>query len=316
MPTSFSKIARIKTVKIGFKKKSNDQAVISPEPSKSQPLMMPINPIVPKTTTTFFFNDQRCRNRALYITSKLKQTLNHPLRPRSSHGTLQTADDTMMIIPTPSLSTPTKKVVHTVDLFWRTVAHRLYTLNYILFILPSHSHARADFLNRIEAELSLKSDGQELQRRGGMESHFAVRYALEHKKRRHKTLLEDAFEEEKRKGGNTAGAILPGNNLRNDAFVEQARQVIEQCLVQESQHMTDHEKDSLYVDESRLAGLYDAFELRIELEEDRSLRHRLKWMVDQQKKANNHNPFEDQDLIVLDEEEESSRQQVYNNKEI
>ncbi|KAG2213790.1 hypothetical protein INT46_005245 [Mucor plumbeus] len=288
---------------------------------------------------SFFFNDKRCQHRALFMAARLKQTLDgviNPIRPSSNYGPLRELPPVTL---TPSYSTPitssttsspsnntnatspaitnntTTKPIASVDSFWRTVTHRLYTLNYILFVLPADSQSRAQFLNKIETDLSQKSDGRELQRRGGMEAHFAVRYALEHKRpRRRKTLLEDAFAAEKRNGGSVAGAILPPTSTTTsddiqkiDRLVEQARLVIEQCL--ESETKLGHaEKDAMYVFHGMRAGLHGAFDLHIELEEDRSLRHRLKRTVDHNRemaKPAYENPFEDEDLVVTEEDESS-----------
>ncbi|KAG2228644.1 hypothetical protein INT48_007480 [Thamnidium elegans] len=261
---------------------------------------------------SFFFNDKRCQNRALYMTSRLKQNLEgvmNPIRPSSSYGTLAELQQPIVLVP--SHSTPLKSSpVPTVDGFWRMIAHRLYTLNYILFVLPSDSKSRIEFLNKVESNLSQIGDGNEIHKRGGMESHFAVRYALQHKRpKRRKTLLEDAFELEKRKGGNVAGAVLPSTPLNDDQFkinsmVEKARLIIEQCLESESK-LSNSEKDAMYIYHSMRNGLHGAFEPHIELEEDRSLRHRLKRTVDQ----NNQdlkNPFEDEDCIVIEDCSNSS----------
>ncbi|OAD08366.1 hypothetical protein MUCCIDRAFT_154905 [Mucor lusitanicus CBS 277.49] len=289
---------------------------------------------------SFFFNDKRCQHRALFMAARLKQTLDgviNPIRPSSNYGPLRELPPVTL---TPSYSTPitsstpsqsaaspatTTKPIASVDSFWRTVTHRLYTLNYILFVLPADSQSRADFLNKIEADLSQKSDGRELQRRGGMEAHFAVRYALEHKRpRRRKTLLEDAFAEEKRNGGSVAGAILPAtattsdDTRKIDRLVEQARLVIEQCLESESK-LGHAEKDAMYVFHGVRAGLHGAFDLHIELEEDRSLRHRLKRTVDHNRelaKPAYENPFEDEDLIVTEEDESSLEEEKKSSREV
>ncbi|CAO0792506.1 unnamed protein product [Mucor circinelloides] len=296
---------------------------------------------------SFFFNDKRCQHRALFMAARLKQTLDgviNPIRPSSNYGPLRELPPVAL---TPSYSTPitsstttaatatssqsttspatTTKPTASVDSFWRTVTHRLYTLNYILFVLPADSQSRADFLNKIEADLSQKSDGRELQRRGGMEAHFAVRYALEHKRpRRRKTLLEDAFAAEKRNGGSVAGAILPTTTTTSDdtqkldRLVEQARLVIEQCLESESK-LGHAEKDAMYVFHGVRAGLHGAFDLHIELEEDRSLRHRLKRTVDHNRelaKPAYENPFEDEDLIVTEEDESSLEEEKKSSREV
>jgi hypothetical protein len=186
----------------------------------------------------FFFNDKRCQHRALFMAARLKGALGHG----------------------------------SVDSFWRIVTHRLYTLNYIVFMLPSQT--------RIDTHKT-----------GGFEAEFAVRYALDLKRRnRKKTLLEDAFEAEKRNGGS---AVLSPT----DEYVEQARRVIEQCLVDESR-LDSTGKDNMYLLYSRQEGLLDNFQVRIELEEDRDLRHRLKRLVQEQNDT--QNPFEDDDLVVLE----------------
>ncbi|GAA5798161.1 hypothetical protein HPULCUR_003561 [Helicostylum pulchrum] len=259
---------------------------------------------------SFFFNDKRCQHRALYMTSRLKQNLEgvmNPIRPSSSYGTLAELQQPIVLVPSHSTPLPLLKsrpAVPTVDGFWRMIAHRLYTLNYILFVLPSDSKSRIEFLNKMESNLSLIGDGNEIHKRGGMESHFAVRYALQHKRpKRRKTLLEDAFELEKRNGGNVAGAVLPSTLLDDQAkinsMVEKARLIIEQCLESESK-LSNSEKDAMYIYHSMRNGLHGAFDPHIELEEDRTLRHRLKRTVNQ----NNQdlkNPFEDEDCIVIEQ---------------
>ncbi|KAI8647392.1 hypothetical protein BD408DRAFT_330661, partial [Parasitella parasitica] len=274
---------------------------------------------------SFFFNDKRCQHRALFMAARLKQALDVTLTPsHSTPITSSTAASSSNTTPTSPATTTNTKPMASVDSFWRTVAHRLYTLNYILFVLPADSQSKAQFLNKLEADLSQKSDGQELERRGGMEAHFAVRYALEHKRpRRRKTLLEDAFAAEKRNGGSVAGAILPPSTTSDDThkinrLVEQARLVIEQCL--ESETKLGHaEKDAMYVFHGMRAGLHGAFELHIELEEDRSLRHRLKRTVDHNRKMAKptyENPFEDEDLIVTEEDESFLEEEHKHSREV
>ncbi|KAI8390202.1 hypothetical protein BD560DRAFT_380234 [Blakeslea trispora] len=352
MPTFSSKIGRVKTLKLSFKKKAetptrpateetepyHDKITNTPEAILSSPTTTnnisfseTLKMISKQVNSTqfddvfgsFFFNDKRCQHRALFMAARLKQTLDaviHPIRPSSSYGVL--CELSPSIVPSQSQSIPSKSTNTSasydkpimVDSFWRLVTHRLYTLNYILFVLPADSQMRADFLKRLESDLALKGDGKELERRGGMEAHFAVRYALEHRrKRRRKTLLEDAFAEERKNGGNIAGAVLTTgldnekNNANNNSIVEQARQTIEQCLESESK-LSHSEKDAMYMFHAMRVGILGAFEPHIELEEDRSLRHRLKRLVDENKPTAPayENPFEDEDLIVTEEDDVSS----------
>ncbi|KAG0739688.1 hypothetical protein G6F62_009010 [Rhizopus arrhizus] len=323
MPTFTSTISRMKSVKLSFKKNPKDEQeqeeqqtsnYVTPEyqttsvlPVSSKSFSEALNVISQEVKNTqfndvfdcFFFNDKRCQHRALFMTARLKQSLdmNRPLRTSTSTP-----------IKTSSTAVSRTSLDNTVEGFWRLITHRLYTLNYILFVLPSDSSSRAEFLKRIETDLTSTEFGKTLlSRRGGMEAHFAVRYALQYKKklRRRKTLLEDAFEQEKRKGGNVAGAVLPSVDPSietNNKTVEQARVIIEQCLESESK-LGHSEKDAMYVFHSLRAGLLDAFQPHIELEEDRALRHRLKRAVDENKeKLAYQNPFEDEDCIVTEED--------------
>ncbi|KAI9485786.1 MAG: hypothetical protein EXX96DRAFT_546505 [Benjaminiella poitrasii] len=236
---------------------------------------------------SFFFTDKRCQHRALFMACRLQQALDtHPLiRSKSLQQT-------------------------GVNSFWRLVTHRLYTLNYILFVLPTESTTRAGFLGRIEADLERQSDGLELTRRGGMEAHFAVRYALNHRRRRRKTLLEDAFRaEEEAKRREKGETIQNRDDQELDLVVAEARAVIEQCLESESSLGQHSERDAMYVFHSMRTGFLDAFQPHIELEEDRGLRHRLRRMVEYnqcQQQEVYENPFEDEDLIVSEEEDNSS----------
>lgn len=364
MPTFTSKISRMKSVKLSFNKKRSEEeeeqkdqnqsaehpiyynkSLSTPEiyqstvlPVSAKSFTEALNVISKEAKNTqyddvfdsFFFNDKRCQHRALFMASRLKQSLDIN-SIRFSSPTLRTSTP---IAVQPSQSTPVKASLGshasmdepalrtsldnytkkpTVDSFWRLVTHRLYTLNYILFVLPSDSECRRQFLNRIEADLATIGDGQELYRVGGMEAHFAVRYALEHKRsRRRKTLLEDAFEAERLQQYGS----LPNYRLEDNKTVNQARLIIEQCLESESK-LGHAEKDAMYVFHSLRAGLLDAFEPHIELEEDKSLRHRLKRLVEQNKemtKPTYQNPFEDEECIVTEEDESSNEDK--NSREI
>lgn len=384
MPTFSSKITRMRSVKLPFNSKKTSESPTLPVTTKEElehqqqqiyygnnnyapepVIFTPPNNVTSFAETlrviskeakstqfddifdSFFFNDKRCQNRALFMAARLKQTLDgviNQIRPSSSYGAIRELQQPSIL--NPSYSTPiTSSTTNSpppslrssldpklpnassasVDSFWRLVTHRLYTLNYILFVLPSDSQSRIDFLNKMEANLALKGDGQELHRKGGMEAHFAVRYALEHKRpKRRKTLLEDAFELEKRNGGNVAGAVLPPSLVKEDTakmdnLVEQARHVIEQCLESESK-LGHAEKDAMYIFHGMRGGLHGAFEPHIELEEDRALRHRLKRTVDHNKekaKPAYENPFEDEELIVTEEDESSVESNIKNsNREV
>lgn len=279
MPTL--NLARMASVKLSFNKKKSTKES-SPRPISKSPPPILVPTMKEECQDLYFFSDTQCQHRALFMAARLKDTLDGIITKRV----------TSALPHSPS-----------VDSFWRIVTHRLYTLNYILFVLSSNSQARADFLNRMEADLGMKGDGQELYRKGGMEAHFAVRYALTKRHNRRKTLLEDAFEEEKRNGGNVAGAVLRSTSI--DQQVEKARIVIEECLDSESR-LTNSQKDEMYILHSSKAGLLGSFQIHIELEEDSDLRHTLKQLVLEQTK----NPFEDEDLEVTEDDDYCMKRQV------
>jgi hypothetical protein len=338
--TSFSsKLNRMRSVKLSFANNNNKKREQQPARHSTPELQrtVPSNNNFVETLRvlsteaeqtqyndvfdSFFFNDKRCQNRAFYMAGRLKTSLDYnptkgSMRPSSSYGNLPSSLPAPK--PSPSQSTP---VVNTsssndhlksaapkhVDSFWRMITHRLYTLNYIMFVLPPDSKLRADVLNRIEADLAKWGDGQELYRRGGMEAYFAVKYALEkhshHKKR--KTLLEDAFEAERRMNGDKTArsGVERSVNPEMERLCEQARLIIEQCL--ESEGRLSHQvKDAMYVYHGMRANLMGVFDVHIELEEDRQLRHLLKDTVHQNQKPPYDNPFEDEDCIVREDEED------------
>lgn len=278
MPTFTSTISRMKSVKLSFKKASKEEKSstedTAPEYLPTTTSVLPVSSksfsdalvVISKETQntqfddifdSFFFNDKRCQHRALFMAARLKQSL-----PKSP------------------------------DPFWRLVTHRLYTLNYILFVLPSDSTSRRQFLLKVETQPP-----------GAMEATFAIRYALEHRKlKRRKTLLEDAFELEKRNGG--PGAGLPDPTLEQEKLVDRAAGILHQCLESESK-LGHAEKDAMYIFHSLRAGLLDTFVPHIELDEDKALRHRLRRAVDENRKPAYQNPFEDEDCIVTEEDESS-----------
>ncbi|KAI7907366.1 uncharacterized protein BX663DRAFT_495667 [Cokeromyces recurvatus] len=324
MPTFSSKLNRMKSVKLPFQ--HNNKRLPSPEIVVTTSLSTSKSGITPESIETivsnkpslftfsetleaitkeadrtqfddvfgsFFFNDKRCQHRALFMAARLQQTLNKFIKFQDPIRMLSSLDHTTCV-----------------SSFWRLVTHRLYTLNYILFVLPSDSTTRADFLRRMEDDLKRQSDGLELTRRGGMEAHFAVRYALKYRRKRRKTLLEDAFKEEEEQKRRQKGEVIVGNHedKEYDEIVAQAREVIEQCLESESSLAQNSERDAMYIFHSTRAGFLNAFQPRIELEEDRALRHRLRRMVEynQSHQMVYDNPFEDEDLIVTEEEEEEA----------
>lgn len=170
------------------------------------------------------------------------------------------------------------------DHVWERMTHRLYTMNYILFVLPSTCELRARFLASVERDLACIGDGQHVLRRGGMEVHFAVRYCLRRLKAQHLYGYDDDEIEQ---------------------VVERAREVIEHCLESESK-LGHAERDAMYVFHGLRMGLHGRFEPHIDLEEDHVLAERLQAAVNENKQAAKPayvNPFEDEDAVVTDDDD-------------
>ncbi|KAI9316896.1 hypothetical protein BX666DRAFT_1858775 [Dichotomocladium elegans] len=251
---------------------------------------------------SFFFNDKRCQNRAFFMAARLKQTLQSTLlapgrRPATAPS------------PTPSISTPvsyhyTRSSPNTsYDALWEMMTHRLYTLNYILFVLQPMCDVRNRFLNQLESELAQIGDGQQVFRRGGMEVHFVVRYVLKrHWQRRARSRQAPLIQLYDR---NNPPRYHYQEEEDLEDIVERAREVIEHCLESESK-LGHAERDAMYVFHGMRMGLHGAFEPHIELDEDRELAIQLIRAVEENKQATKQayvNPFEDADAIVTEEDD-------------
>lgn len=243
----------------------------------------------------FFFSDKRCQNRAFFMAARLKQTLQSNLN---------------MPTPRPSSSTPSShrysRTVSSIystsrqhDELWEAITHRLYTLNYLLFVLPSTCELRSRFLSVLEAQLAQLVDGQEIFRRGAMEAHFVVRYVLKRywqPRQRRRTLIHSYDDEEE-----------------VEDLVERAREVLEHCLESESK-LGHAERDAMYVFHGLRMGLHGSFEPQILLDEDPELAARLRQAVEENKQLSKPayvNPFEDVDAIVKDEEDIPTREEEH-----
>lgn len=109
------------------------------------------------------------------------------------------------------------------------IASRLYTLNFLLFLLP-HTPARANYLQQIQDSMSRMGDPALRDKRGGLESHFAVRWAL-----------DEVF----------SGSLLSNHKSK---IVERARAVIERCLESEEK-LSMAEKECMYIFHGLMSGL-------------------------------------------------------------
>ncbi|KAI8137897.1 hypothetical protein BJV82DRAFT_646737 [Fennellomyces sp. T-0311] len=300
MSSFSSKLSRVRSVKLSaFGHRQQRSPSPNPPPSSSTPSQQPT--VVPRTTTStterrsiprsrtvsgrglahhsfgetlramskearsgefadvfgsFFFSDKRCQNRAFFMAARLKQTLQPIIL---------------------SLAPPNAPVDH----LWELMTHRLYTLNYILFVLPATCDIRSRFLSTLEQQLAQIGDGKHVLRRGGMEVHFVVRYVLKKHYWQHD---DDEIED----------------------IVERAREVVEHCLESESK-LGHAERDAMYVFHGLRMGLHGSFEPHIELDDEYwELARRLAIAVKENKESSQPvyiNPFEDDDAIVKDDDD-------------
>ncbi|KAG2227479.1 hypothetical protein INT45_007505 [Circinella minor] len=218
---------------------------------------------------SFFFSDKRCQNRAFFMAARLKQTL----QPILTSLSLQ----------------PRGEDDHHI---WELMTHRLYTLNYILFVLPNTCDIRNRFLALLEHQLAQIGDGKHVLRRGGMEVHFSVRYILSKLKK--KTVNNYRIDV----------AVVDDDDDEIEDIVERAREVVEHCLESESK-LGHAERDAMYVFHGLRMGLHGSFEPHVELDDEYwELSQRLATAVQQNKESTQPpyiNPFEDDDAIVTDD---------------
>ncbi|KAI7876338.1 hypothetical protein K492DRAFT_172638 [Lichtheimia hyalospora FSU 10163] len=248
---------------------------------------------------SFFFNDKRCQNRAFFMAARLKQTLQTMITPIRQ--------------PTPALASPAatppmsqrypSNSNNSNQQLWEMMTHRLYTLNYILFVLPPTCEIRSRFLAMLEQQLGQIGDGQQVLRRGGMEVHFVVRYVMKHYWQRRRTLVQ--FHQD-------------DDDDDIEEIVERAREVMEHCLESESK-LGHAERDAMYVFHGLRMGLHGTFEPRIELDEDPELKHRLLMTVQENKQVTKQayvNPFEDADAIVTEDDDDLAVDDMVPSREV
>ncbi|KAI7863723.1 hypothetical protein BDF14DRAFT_1841575 [Spinellus fusiger] len=185
----------------------------------------------------FFFTDRRCQNRAYFMAARLKQAL-----------------------------WPTLCGLRGTDTFWQSIAHRLYTLNYLLFVLPYSSPLHSE---------AMKITHNELHVLGEKEVIFAIHSVL---------------------------CSFPSTSslyaIRH-TIVREAQRVIACCLESESK-LTQNEKDAMYLFHGHRMGLHGTFPLQIELAEASPALQKavMQAMQENQARANTSfvvNPFEDED---------------------
>ncbi|CAO3593331.1 unnamed protein product [Absidia cylindrospora] len=191
---------------------------------------------------SFFFTDKRCHDRAIFLAARLLQNLGYDFVQQypANHA------------------------------FWKTVIDRFYTLNYLLFVVPSTDQTRTNYLAALE---------QQQQQRGGMEISFAFYYA----------------------------AIQHGL-INNSALLEQSRTILEHCL--DSEKKLGHaERDAMYIFHGLRAG-FQCDAVAVMLDDDDRLLAILQEAVRRNKHLTKQpyvNPFEDDACIVDSDDDDGSQ---------
>lgn len=215
---------------------------------------------------SFFFTEKRCRNRAIFMAARLAQSLGPDFA---------------------QLHQPLTATTTTIHSFWKRVMDRFYTLNYLLFVVPSNDLSRKRYLEALEQKMGDDGIGAHLKdRRGGLETYFALCYAMQQ------------------------AHVL--------SLVEDARKILEHCL--DSENKLGHsERDAMYIFHGLRAGFLDGhYEPDVALDDDDFLLATLRHAVMDNKKLMEQsyvNPFEDDACIVdsdddcgdLDDEHVKSR---------
>ncbi|CAO3589266.1 unnamed protein product [Absidia cylindrospora] len=207
---------------------------------------------------SFFFTEKRCQHRATFMTARLLQNL----------GSTDLAH----------MSTP----------FWKLLMDRFYTLNYLLFVVPSNNMTRTKYLVALEQRMNGDKVGQHLKGlRGGMETYFALYYTM--------VMM-------------TTTTTMQQHDLENDIYVmEQARKILEHCLDSESK-LGHTERDAMYIFHGLRAGLHGHYDdATVVLDDDDLLLMLIRNAVQNNKNLAKQpyvNPFEDDACIVDDDDDD------------
>ncbi|ORZ15073.1 hypothetical protein BCR42DRAFT_416342 [Absidia repens] len=207
---------------------------------------------------SFFFTDKRCHDRAIFMAARLLQNLGYTFVQQhpANHA------------------------------FWKTVIHRFYTLNYLLFVVPSTDQTRTNYLAALEQQV-MRDQPQHTDRRGGMEIYFAFYYAaIQH------------------------GLIKTINNKNIDtiSLLEQSRTILEHCL--DSENKLGHaERDAMYIFHGLRAGFQcDEDAVAVMMDDDDRLLAILQEAVRNNKNLTKQpyvNPFED-DACIVDSDDDDT----------
>ncbi|SAM08429.1 hypothetical protein [Absidia glauca] len=198
---------------------------------------------------SFFFTEKRCRNRAIFMAARLAQSLG--------------PDFAQLHQPTSTTTTTTTTTIHS---FWKRVMDRFYTLNYLLYVVPSTEVSRKRYLAALGQRMTDGIGARLKDRRGGLETYFALCYATTH-----------------------------------DDKAEDARRILEHCLDSEDK-LGHSERDAMYIFHGLRAGFLDGhYEPEVVLDDDDALLATLRHAVLDNKRLMEQsyvNPFEDDACIV------------------
>ncbi|KAI8076875.1 uncharacterized protein BX664DRAFT_270840 [Halteromyces radiatus] len=186
---------------------------------------------------SFFFTDKRCQLRAMYMAARLQQNIGSYLVPYFQHQCLSAAA---------AIATTDGGNMDVSHSFWLLVIDRFYTLNNLLFVVPSSDPYRQHYLSTLEQHLDrMKHDIGLNSQSGSLEVYFVLYYAI----KKYFPRMMDEY-------SSPLAAIL-----------EKARKILAHCLESESK-LGPSERDAMYIFHGLRAGFHGNIEPKVNMDDD------------------------------------------------
>jgi hypothetical protein len=178
-----------------------------------------------------------------------------------------------------------RTITTTIHSFWERVMDRLYTLNYLFYVLPPNHQTKVRYLAALDQHMGDSIIGKQMKSLcGGMEIYFAL----------YSTTL-DYF--------GTADLDT----------MEQARRILEHCMTSESK-LGHAERDAMYIFHGLRAGFHGRYQPKVVLDDDDVLLDAMQEAVRDNKYLTNQpsvNPFEEGACIVDSDDDDPSAYLVF-----
>lgn len=168
----------------------------------------------------------------------------------------------------------------TIHSFWERVINRLYTLNYLLYVLPLSHQTKCNYLAALDQHMGDSIIGKQMKSLcGGLETYFAL----------YSTTLY------------YFGSADPDT-------MEQARRILEHCMTSESK-LGHAERDAMYIFHGLRAGFHGHYQPKVVMDDDDLLLESIQEAVRENKCMTNQpsvNPFEEGACIVDSDDDDPS----------